>query len=450
VDRERAAGLQVLGLLDYSNSWGYRTHATMPHRAMDRLSAEFARYVRAVVRHFRGRISHWEIWNEPNIRTFWRPRPDPGDYALLLSRAYRAIKRVDPRATVVMGGMSGVDLYFLDAVAARTNAFDAIAVHPYRVVPEDQLLRQIAALRTFHRPLWFTEIGWAASKRCPLCTDEETQAEDLVRFYTLAAAAGVRHIFWYDLRDDLHVPSNPEGHFGLLHRNLAGKPAFAAFRVLSHALAGARFLSADILDRSGVYALRFQSSRGTVAVLWNTSHINQTVSAVWTAHSATLRLLDGRIVRPSAAGEGAVAIPLSARSDPVFLVDSALSPRQPPGPPLWLIRHRTVSRHHRVVHPRRPAVRARRRAQRRRARTVVRRTRPARRAPTPSTQRPRHRATPVVTHGAKVGPTSVPTSVPTPSATPIVDASPSPSPVIGSATPPVPTATPTVLIPAPP
>jgi hypothetical protein len=444
VNRERAAGLQVLGLLDYSNTWGYRSHATMPRAGMRRLSADFARYAAAVVRHFRGRISRWEIWNEPNLKTFWRPAPDPAAYARLLTAAYGAIKRVDPHATVVIGGMSGVDLRFLHAVTARTKAFDAIAVHPYRVVPEDRLLRQIAALRRFGHPLWFTEIGWPAGNGCSVCTDEETQAGDLVRFFTLAAAAGVRHTFWYDLRDDPHAPGNPEGHFGLLHRDLAGKPAFAAYQVLAHALTDSRFVGADALDRVGVYALRFGTAGGTVVPMWNTASTDRQVSLRWIAPAADILSLEGEVVESVTPRNGRVTIRLAAGSDPVYLVSAPLTPVSVPGALLHPVHRSMPARTHGPVQ----RVRSVRHIQRRRSRWAVRRvTQVARAASVARTQPAAAPESPASTNreqGVRIRPVSTPTSAPGPTATasppiPLPSSTPVPETVPAASAPPPPT-----------
>ena len=37
-------------------------------------------YVRALVRHFRGRVTHYEVWNEPDLTSFWKCGPRAADY----------------------------------------------------------------------------------------------------------------------------------------------------------------------------------------------------------------------------------------------------------------------------------------------------------------------------------------------------------------------------------
>ena len=86
-------------------------------------------------------VRHWEIWNEPNIASFWKPAPDPAACVALLAACSTAIRGVDPQAVVVTGGTSPARddpthvhpvtwLRALYALGAR-RYFDAVAHHPY-------------------------------------------------------------------------------------------------------------------------------------------------------------------------------------------------------------------------------------------------------------------------------------------------------------------------------
>jgi hypothetical protein len=343
VNQERKAGLQILGLLDYSNTWSLADHGTMPHGDMRRLTADFARYVYAVVRHFRGRVRYWEIWNEPNVDTFWHPSPDPTDYAALLNAAGSAVKRADPRARIVLAGTSGVDLGFIRAVAAHTRRFDIVAVHPYRNLPEPSFLKQVKALRGLNKPIWFSEIGWPAGAGCGSCYGEVEQARYLVRFYALAAAAGIQRVFWYDLRDDPHTASNPEAHFGLLRRDLSAKPAFIAYAYLSRLLNGSRYVGADWLGQHGLYTVRFRRDTTNIAVLWNASNTTRKLTLKWNYPDANLINAGGDILAELTPSAGHVSVIAPQGGEPFYLVDrlpsyhvpalGALLHFAPPAPP---------------------------------------------------------------------------------------------------------------------
>ena len=274
VRHERRMGFHILGLLDYSNTWqGYaaRNHGYMPHWLMPRLSREFAAYAYAIARHYRGQIDTWQIWNEPDLDIFWRPYPNATDYAHLLRRAYYAVKRANPHATVVLGGPSGADpngLGFIHRVVASGGRFDVLSVQPYRDVPDLQLLSEVQSLRQYHRPIWFTEMGWAGETYCmSVCGPEISQADRLARLYVVAAYAGVKRIFWYDLRDD-STAANFESHFGLLQWNLAAKPAYVAYHVSQYYLNRAWYLGVDRLEPQ-VFAFQFKKKGSKFVVLWN-------------------------------------------------------------------------------------------------------------------------------------------------------------------------------------
>jgi hypothetical protein len=54
---------------------------------------------------YKGKISAYEVWNEPNGITFWNP-VDPVAYTRMLQTGYTAIKAADPSATVIGGDRS--------------------------------------------------------------------------------------------------------------------------------------------------------------------------------------------------------------------------------------------------------------------------------------------------------------------------------------------------------
>jgi hypothetical protein len=64
----------------------------------------FDHFVRAAAQHFRGRVSRYSIWNEPNWYTWLSPHKEaPILYRNLYRTGYNAIKSVNPAAEVVMG-----------------------------------------------------------------------------------------------------------------------------------------------------------------------------------------------------------------------------------------------------------------------------------------------------------------------------------------------------------
>jgi hypothetical protein len=133
------------------------------------------RYVGEVARRYRGKISHYEIMNEPNLIFH-----DSSDYLVYLKAAYEEIKAADPAAKVVglccTGDLGGnVQGFLKDALEQGAAEYcDVISFHPYNAANLSTRLaadRQIESLRKLIRrytdkeiPLWNTELYFLTGK----------------------------------------------------------------------------------------------------------------------------------------------------------------------------------------------------------------------------------------------------------------------------------------------
>jgi hypothetical protein len=94
-----------------------------------------------VVSRYEGRVARYEMWNEPNLVEFWKPKPSPKEYAALLRISHRSAKKAYPQAKVVFAGLSRNDAGYLNAyysaakrypdATRRRYFFDVLGVHPY-------------------------------------------------------------------------------------------------------------------------------------------------------------------------------------------------------------------------------------------------------------------------------------------------------------------------------
>ncbi|MCI0582215.1 MAG: hypothetical protein L0227_04840 [Chloroflexi bacterium] len=168
--------------------------------------------MRAVVRRYGDSIDAWEVWNEPNHPKFWLPKPDPEAYAALLAVAAEVIRSEDPGATILLGGIVGTDVRYLDRLraAGAWSDFDVLALHGYvRLSPEasglggwfDRAMAYVA--RHGSKPVWLTEICWPIAPAEPGIPEVTAglQAAYLGRTYARAAEAGLARVFWYSLID---------------------------------------------------------------------------------------------------------------------------------------------------------------------------------------------------------------------------------------------------------
>ena len=130
--------------------------------------------VTACVRHFKGRIRHWEVWNEPNL-PHQGSVADPVNYAKVLKIASESIRAEDPSARVVFAGLAGVPVEYMEKVYGEgtKDLFDVMNIHIYSQPhpPEETYARQLKALRKVMaangdagKPVWVTELGWPTQK----------------------------------------------------------------------------------------------------------------------------------------------------------------------------------------------------------------------------------------------------------------------------------------------
>jgi hypothetical protein len=202
-------------------------------------------------------IRVWEVWNEQNVDHFWHD-PDPVEYGLLLREITTGLRRADPSARVLLGGLAYFGRQFWDAndflriVIERYGvaAFDGAAVHFYEPMEPgatlDSIGRTAATLSRYaatpagapRHQLWVTEFGWGSFDD----QSEQMQQEYLKRFLAQYAARredwNLGPLFWYALRD-YHVPKRLEYRLGLRRtapdRADGGpKPGWADFAGYAH------------------------------------------------------------------------------------------------------------------------------------------------------------------------------------------------------------------------
>lgn len=244
VEKCQRYGIEILGILLFSPAWANGTSwFTAPPTDME----AWREYVSTVCARYRGKVAAWEVWNEENINAFWSTGPDPLEYVKLVSAAAPEIRAADPAATVVMGGVAGLDPDYLSACleAGIAEHVDAVCYHPYTstlafwtLAPLEAHCRQIVTwlreqiAKHTDRPvqIWLTELGWTSSSVYP-GVDRETQASYLMRTFINYAGQPVDRVYWYNLYDESDSPINPEANYGLLSNDFTRKPAYGAFKV---------------------------------------------------------------------------------------------------------------------------------------------------------------------------------------------------------------------------
>jgi hypothetical protein len=256
----RARHLSIIALVTYTPLWA-RPYGT-PDKNPPSNPDDFARFVSAAVQRYAPLgVTTWEVWNEPNVSTFWYPRPDPEAYTALLVRASAAIREVEPHATIITGGLapasdnasgSEIDVRtFLTRVYADGGgpAFTAVGLHPYSfpqlpLFPADYntfltapaLYQVMVDHGDAAKRIWGTEIGAPTEGGDGSVTDA-VQAQILAQAYEQWTAwAFTGPLIWFSYEDAGSDPANRDDHFGLIDAEGNPKPGFAVFVGIVHAL----------------------------------------------------------------------------------------------------------------------------------------------------------------------------------------------------------------------
>ncbi len=219
---KRRGNQQILFVLGRTPAW-----AAGPNRSSDRTSPATAnpprtyafwdRYVTAVATHLRNQNVALQVWNEANLTTFWNGTP--AQMAEMTARAYRIIKRVAPRITVVAASTTMrlapdyTKFYpaYLAGLKARGWPVDALSIHSYPasngtpVTSRGYIGKARADINRYGgaaKPLWITEINYGLAgpgKSHPRRTITGITAANWVgRTYLDARRLGVSRVYWYE------------------------------------------------------------------------------------------------------------------------------------------------------------------------------------------------------------------------------------------------------------
>lgn len=327
----REQGIYGMPILCYSSAW----YGKPPDNPDER--ARYANYVYETVNRHKDTYKVWEIWNEPNIPTFW-PDPNVEQYTLMLKEAYRAAKRADPECTVLAASTSGPDLDFIKGIYkfGGWDFCDGISIHPYSMnggpIPQklDRILRmhqEFIKSTGKTKSLWITEMGWTTHHP----EGEREQAVYLVQSYVIALANGVEKLFWFCL-DDWGEK------WGLVRsfQPFDPKPSYRAYKQLAAALGApgkcAQFAGYLRMPRDTACYVFKKSDNDCVLVLWtNDIRIRTSVSFPKATRSWRVSNILGEklsIPNPDLEVGGVPIIVTGVRPEDIGTVSKTLNPYQ--------------------------------------------------------------------------------------------------------------------------
>ncbi len=266
LDRALARGLQVLPVVTGTPTWASARPAAADPYAYPPTArpisgaggngyAALTAFAARLAAHYRGQITAWEFWNEPDMPASLHDLDGDGssanEYAAMLAAFAEGVRQGNPQAQVVLGGLaqgppeSGCTPGYLEALLHDPDhpawaSFDILNFHT-NFLPPAAMPSRLAANRALLQgvghadaPLWITETSYPSAPRHQSLPayrgGEAAQARYVRDALAVQWAAGAQVVFWATLHDDR--PATPESepykHAGLFTYDLEPKVAAQA------------------------------------------------------------------------------------------------------------------------------------------------------------------------------------------------------------------------------
>lgn len=222
---------------------------------------DFGDFMYAVSQRYKGKARHYEIWNEPNLKGFFRHngRSNVAVYKGLVRSGYTQLKRSN-RRNIVIAGVAGPNnanrngnvaaRNWLDSLTRdRRVNFDAYSQHIYpsqapnfnsrsyaRAFPTWNSLPSIYAALDRKKKgmkLYVTEAGYTTAgtpfRDARTAITPALQARYLRQIFNLRHVKSPRlaAVVWFNLEDNVNWPA------GLLYEGGRKKPSYNAFRSIA-------------------------------------------------------------------------------------------------------------------------------------------------------------------------------------------------------------------------
>jgi hypothetical protein len=277
-------------ILDYGNSFYGDNERDMK----EEIFPYFINFIKAAVERYKNKNIVWEIYNEPNLETFWSNQniKVPVYYTNLLKLAYTEIKKID-KTSIVCGcalsanpsNISSVKPW-LD-VAFRNGALeymDVLTIHPYTNQNPETLINfynSIKAIITKYTykniPIWCGEVGysiaanWNGQGNNAVITENE-RSKYLVRLILINTMCNINRTIIHSYVTNESNNAECEEWFGIFKNNSSNEPypSADAIKTLLEELQGFVYLENIILE-NGIYILKFTNSNNIFKYcIWST------------------------------------------------------------------------------------------------------------------------------------------------------------------------------------
>jgi hypothetical protein len=232
----------------------------MSVRSQEGLKA-FASFAKAAATRYRGKKVIWELWNEPNLDVFWRPKASSDEFMTYVRTVAPVIREADPEAIIAGPALSNTITTYMENCLAKglLKYVDAVSVHPYQNFPTNQVpeagwrqldqlrerLKRYAALagKSQVPPVFFSEWGYSWEGTANSNLSEEVLAQYTARQLLLGVLYKIPVNIIYSWKNARHSPCTTKDKcYGLVTRELVAKRSYAYYQNVGKELSGYRFV----------------------------------------------------------------------------------------------------------------------------------------------------------------------------------------------------------------
>jgi large repetitive protein len=225
-DEARRTGRRIFATLGYSPRWANGNHS-YNYPPLD--YQDWYDFVYAVVSRYKGDISLWGLWNEPNLDSYLHDG-DLRTYQTLVTIGRAAARAADPAAQILGPDVSHhaiASRWYAAAMKSFGDLFDIVTVHWYRDGPDlefmmDQLVRPFA----LGKNVWLSEVGTTP------CASMYGEAGQALFYQQVLDAFRTRRGWWtavlfYDLYER---PTPLECGSAITRIDWSNRPAFLLYQ----------------------------------------------------------------------------------------------------------------------------------------------------------------------------------------------------------------------------
>jgi hypothetical protein len=247
--------------------------------------SKFQQFMTAMATRYKGKVSAYEMWNEPNLaRETGAGNVNPSTFLPLQKAGYQGVKAGDPAALVLLAAPSTTganipgqvidDVSYLQQLYALNggevkNYYDAVAAHPsgysnppdctpatpqcslsggFNTDPSFFAFTRVQQYRDIMvqngeaaKKIWFTEYGYCSNPTPPpgyeYCTavTAQNQADFLVQAFQMARGIDyVGGMMQWNLNFQLAVAQTDEKWgFGIVRSDWSGRPAYGSLTAMA-------------------------------------------------------------------------------------------------------------------------------------------------------------------------------------------------------------------------